>query len=250
MGMDLALLIPDCHFPWHHRRAYRLMLKAASSLPIKAVYLLGDYADFFAVTSHQKDPRLPQMLEKEIEAVNSGLDELSSTFKRAKFYYIEGNHEFRLARYLQERAPALFGMVDCPTLFKMGERPNWHWIPYGPNQKVKILNSKLWARHEPLGASAKATATNAGASLVYGHIHRIEESHKVAIDGNNHIAFSCGWLGDKRKDQVFGYVKRHHEWQLGFGLVWVDPRTRYFYHQKIQILDDLTCSINGKKFKL
>lgn len=247
--MDLALLIPDTHRPWHHKKAYSLMLRAAASLPIKAVYLLGDYADFFAVTSHLKDPRLPQMLEKEVDDVNAGLDELSATFKGAKFYYIEGNHEYRLARYLQERAPALFGMVDCPGLFNIAARPKWTWVPYGPNQKMQILNSKLWARHEPLGASAKATATNAGASLVFGHTHRIEEGHKVSISGSNHVAFSVGWLGDKRKDLVFGYVKKHHEWQLGFGLVYVDPLTRYFYHQKIQILDNMTCSIGGRVFK-
>jgi hypothetical protein len=85
--------------------------------------------------------------------------------------------------------------------------------------------------------------------VVYGHIHRIEESHIVGLDGTNHVAFSVGWLGDKRKDKIFNYVKGHWQWQLGFGLVWVDPATNYFYHQKIHILDNYTCVVNGKKYK-
>lgn len=226
------------------------MIQVAQSLKkqLTEIVILGDYADFYSASSHAKDPSVISMIKDEVIDVLFGLEELDQKFPNARKVFIQGNHEFRLERYLQNQAPALFGVTDTEHILEMINRPNWKFIQYGPNQAYKILGSKLTARHEPLASSAKATASKALCSLVYGHIHRIEESHLVGLDGTNHVCFSVGWLGDKRKDKIFDYVKGHHQWQLGFGLAWVDRKTGYFYHQKIHILDNYTCVVNGKLF--
>jgi len=251
VSLKCALLIPDTHRPFHDKRAYNLMLEVACSLKeqLAEVCILGDYADFYSVSSHAKNPSSVQMLQDEIIDILAGLQEIDDLFPDAKKVFIEGNHEFRLERYLCNQAPALFGVTSTELLLDFDKRPHWKFVPYGPNQSHQILGSKLTARHEPLASSAKATASKALCSLVYGHIHRIEESHLVGLDGTNHVCFSVGWLGDKRKDKIFDYVKGHHQWQLGFGLAWIDTSTGYFYHQKIHILDNYTCVVNGKLFK-
>lgn len=254
-----ALLIPDTHRKWHHVRAYELMLEVASFLKGKSgggnlqeIILLGDYADFYFASGHgPKHPKFLNTTVEEVESVIEGLDELDRLFPDAKKKYIEGNHEQRLTRFLQNKCPELFGYVDAQTLFKIQSRPGWSWVSYGPHQRTNVLGSKLFARHEPFGNSAKATAGRALCSVVYGHIHRIEESHIVGLDGTNHVAFSVGWLGDKRKDEIFGYVKGHQQWQLGFGLVWVDRGSGLFYHHKVHIIERgnrLSCVVNGKRF--
>lgn len=224
------------------------MLEVSQTLGVNEVVILGDYADFYSVSSHAKDPRILQMLTDEVESVLDGLDEIDKLFPNAAKVYLEGNHEFRLERYLIDKAPSLFGVTDTEHLLKLNKRPGWTFRPYSPHQAHKVLGSYLSARHEPLGTTAKATAGKALCSLVYGHIHRIEESHIVGLDGSNHVSFSVGWLGSKHH-RVFSYVKTHWQWQLGFGLVWVDPATKYFYHQKVHILENYTCVVNGKKFK-
>jgi UDP-2,3-diacylglucosamine pyrophosphatase LpxH len=229
------------------------MLKVSQDLSLDHIYILGDYADFYSVSSHSKDPRVFAMLQDEVVGVLSCIQQLDDLFPQAKKYFIQGNHEWRLERYLMQQAPALFGVTDTEHLLELAGRPNWKFIPYGPNQSISVAGSFLKARHEPLASSAKATATRALCSLVYGHIHRIEESHMVGLDGTNHVCFSVGWLGDKRKDQIFDYVKGHHQWQMGFGLVWVNPKTRFFYHQKIHILEHngkVSCVVNGKEYSL
>lgn len=225
------------------------MMQVLSDLRPSEVVILGDYADFYCVSSHKKDPRVFNLLTEEVEDVHVGLDELDKILPDAQKVYIEGNHEYRLERYLIDSAPALFGVTDTEHVLKLAGRPGWKFIPYGPNQSYRVMGSHLVARHEPLATTAKATASKALCSLVYGHIHTIEESHIVGLDGTNYVTFSVGWLGDIRKDKIFNYVKNHWQWQLGFGLVWIDPATRYFYHQKIHILDNYTCVVNGKKYK-
>jgi len=252
MSIELCLVVPDVHKPFHHVKAYNLMLEVASFIQPKHILILGDYADFYSVSSHSRDPRVFSMLEDELIDVLSGLDELDQLFPSAKKTFLQGNHEYRLERYLMDKAPALFGITSTEHLMDFDKRPNWKFVHYGPNQRVAVAGSKLYARHEPLAPTAKGTSTKALCSLVYGHIHRIEESHIVGLDGTNHVAFSVGWLGDKRKESIFGYVKGHHQWQLGFGLVYVDPSNGLFYHKKVHILEvdgKLSCVVNGKVFK-
>jgi UDP-2,3-diacylglucosamine pyrophosphatase LpxH len=248
--MKVALLIPDTHRPYHDSKAYNLMIKVAKDISLDEIVILGDYADIYALNAHGgKSPVLPTTLIEEIEDVNDGLDELDLLFPKAKKVFIQGNHEYRFERYILNNCPELFGITEFKNLINIDKRTNWKFIHYGPNQAYSILGSKLTARHEPLASSAKATASKALCSLIYGHIHRIEESHLVGLDGTNHVCFSVGWLGDKSLDKIYGYVKGHHQWQLGFGLVYVDEKTGYFYHQKIHILDNYTCVVNGKLYK-
>ena len=248
--MDLAVLIPDTHVPFEDKRAVSLLKKVMKHYKksIKEITFLGDFGDFYAVNAHGRHPQLLHTLQEEVGAVNKYFDYFTEEFPKAKKVFIEGNHEYRLARFIEKNCPQLFGVTDTPYILKLFERPNWRYVAYGPNQSHKVLGSYLTARHEPLSSSAKATAAKALCSLVYGHIHRIEESHIVGLDGSNHVCFSVGWLGDKKKDKVYGYVKGHHQWQLGFGLVWVCPKTKYFYHQKVHIMDNYTCVIDGKVF--
>ena len=46
----LALVLGDVHAPYHDRKAWRLMLKAVRGLKIDEITLLGDIADFYAVS--------------------------------------------------------------------------------------------------------------------------------------------------------------------------------------------------------
>lgn len=246
--LKCALIIPDTHRPFHDKKAYNLMLEAASGVGVDEVVILGDYADFYSVSSHSRDPRIFNMLQDEVVDVLAGLEEIDQVFKGAQKVYIEGNHEYRLERYLTDKAPALFGITSTIDVLHLRERPGWRFLSYEPDQSYNVLGSKLVARHEPPGSSAKLAATKALCSVTYGHIHRIEESHIVGLDGTNHVAFSVGWLGNKNTN-VFKYVKGHWQWQLGFGLVWVDTSNGFFYHQKIHILDNYTCVVNGQKFK-
>lgn len=229
-----------------------MMLEVASYVGINEVVVLGDYADFYFASGHgPKHPKLLNTTVEEVDSVNIGISELDQLFPKSRKIFIEGNHENRLTRFCQNKCPELFGYVDAKTLFKIDQRPLWRWISYGPNQRVQVLNSKLWARHEPFGSSAKTTAARALCSVVYGHIHRIESSYVVGLDGTSHIAYSVGWLGDKRKDEIFGYVKGHAQWQLGFGLVYADPDSGCFYPQTVHIVErghKISCVVNGKKF--
>ena len=251
MAWRLAVLWPDTHEPYSHAKAVALALNVISDLSssLDEIVFLGDFADFYAVNSHGKHPGMMHLLVDEVDKVNFSLDLIDSTFPRVRKVFLEGNHEFRLERYLINVAPALFGVTDLNFLFRFNQRPGWTVIPYGPEQRFRVLGSNLHARHEPLASSAAASLKQSMCNLTYGHIHRIESATHVTLPGKTLTNFSVGWLGDCRKKEVFGYVKGHHRWNLGFGLVWVDTETNEFYAQTVPIHSDITCVVNGKRYR-
>ncbi len=234
MAIKTALLIPDTHRPYHHRKAYQLMISIARAVRPDQIIIKGDYADFYAVQQHgPRSPGLLHDLQEEINDVNAGLDELDKLFPKAEKIYLEGNHEFRLERYLVQNALPLHGLYSVDLLFKMKER-GWKWIPYDMNQRFPVLGSNLYARHEPFATTPANSIRKALCSHTYGHIHRIEEAHAVSLDQKHFTAFSDGWLGDSRFD-VFKYMKNTPQWQLGFSVVTYAIKTKAWHHQIIKI---------------
>jgi hypothetical protein len=83
MALPCAILWPDSHFPFEHKRAVRLVLKVADFLgsTLKEIYFLGDLADFYYISAH--GPRHPSMighLKDEVDSVNKFLDLIDKKF--------------------------------------------------------------------------------------------------------------------------------------------------------------------------
>lgn len=240
-----ALIIPDCHFPVADIRAYDLMLSVAQDLPaLEEIVFLGDFADFYGVSRFAKDPSVKFDLLEEVNVVNDRLDEIDTLFPDTTKVFITGNHEDRLARFIAQKAPELFGHITVESLFKFSER-KYKYIPYGPAQLYRVLGSKLIARHESIGGAthaAHSTVTKAGCSIIFGHHHKIQEAQIVTMDGENHRGICTGWLGDKNS-AIMNYVHGHHQWALGFSVVNVLEDGTFFNH--IIHIVDYKCSFNG-----
>ena len=244
MKIKTALIIPDCHIPYHDRRAYQLMLDVASEINPDEIVILGDYADFYAINSHGKDPNMTHLLMDEVAEVTEELQRIKRKFPDAKKVYIEGNHEYRLARYIKQKCPDLFGAFTVPQLLEL-PRLDFEFVPYGPTQRYNVLGSSLIARHEPLAGGkhvAQNTAEKAMASVIFGHTHRIQEAQIVTMGGQNYRGISSGWLGDKEHD-VMQYVDSHHQWAQGFSVMRLLEDGTWF-NQLIHIID-YKCIVDG-----
>ncbi len=244
--MKRALIIPDTHRPAHNVKAYNLMIEIAQFVGVDEIVLLGDYADFYPVSRHAKHPLVTQSLQDEVKSVNEGLDQLDKLWPDARKVYLEGNHEFRLESFLVDKAPQLFGVTECKTLFQINRRPNWIYQRFDRRQAYRILGSDLFARHRPLATNPKTGLQRALVSYVYGDIHKIEEAQVVGLDGRTLVGFCPGWLGCELK-QNFDYMGSQPQWQLGFAFVNVDSKGN-FHHQIVPIKNNRAV-FNGKEFK-
>lgn len=245
-----SLIIPDCHIPFENKKSYELMLEVGLSVDPVEIVILGDYADFFDVTTHSKELDIQAKLIDEVDAVMKRLRELRTLFKKSKIIYIEGNHEYRLGRYIRDRAKELFGLVSVPYLLNLSAY-EIDFVPYGPNQKYHVLGlNSLIARHEPIAGGTNVaynTVVKAMKSVIFGHVHRIQEAQVVAINGDNYRGITPGWLGDV-ESPAFEYVKNHHQWAHGFSVV-TQVGQKTWFNQTAHIIDR-KCQMDGKIFKV
>lgn len=243
-----VLILSDPHRPYHDQRAWDLVIKVGESFKPDVLVVNGDLADFYSVSSHSKDPRRTQQLDVEVKDVNFALDELDAlgaTDKR----FIAGNHEDRLTRYLQDKAPELFTLLDIPDLFKLRQR-GWAYTPYKQDTKI----GKLHATHD-VGSAGRYSTYKAldmyQHSVITGHTHRLSYIVEGNVVGEHKLSASFGWLGDVEKIDYMHRAKAMKDWALGFGVGYINPATGIAYLTPVPIITAggvYSCVVNGKFF--
>lgn len=229
--MKTALLIPDVHWPWGDCAAYEKMLNISRFQneinPLDEIIILGDFADCYTLSLHKKLPSHLTMsstrLTDELSDVYFRLHELRSSFPKAKITYLEGNHEFRLGRYIIDKCPEVFGLIKLlPEVLKL-DQLKIDWIPYGRHQLYNVFNTDLYCRHAPWNGgkhTAMGTADRGKISLIFGHTHRKQSATIRTADGKEISCISMGNLVND-KSEIFDYMD-HDDWSKGFGFVFAD----------------------------
>lgn len=247
--LESILIISDAHRPYHDKRAWDLMLQVGKAFKPLHLVVNGDLADFYAVSSHSKDPRRAQQLDVELVDVNVGLDELDALGAKHK-KFVAGNHCDRLTRYLQDRAPELFSMISIPELFKLEQR-GWLYTPYKDDTKV----GKLHITHD-VGTAGRYAAYKAldtyQHSIVTGHTHRLSYIVEGNAVGEFKLSASFGWLGDVEKVDYMHKVMVKKNWALGFGVGYINPATGIAYLTPVPIITAggiYSCVVNGRYFQ-
>lgn len=244
MKLERILVIPDTHVPYHDKKAVELLYKVAKDFKPHTIVILGDFADFYSVSAHSKDPNRSNKLEHEVEAVNKELDRLDS-LKAKRKVFIAGNHENRLERYLADKASELFNVVSIPELFKLRRR-GWEYISYKMDAKVGQINFT----HD-VGTSGKnavyAALNTYQHNIVTGHTHRLGYIIEGNAIGKPHVSASFGWLGDAKKADYMHRVKAARDWALGFGIGYMNKKTGITHLQPVPVVN-YTCVVEGKLY--
>ncbi len=241
MKSKRILFVPDTHRPYHDEAAWQLMLKAAKVFAPNIVVVLGDFADCYSISAHDKSPTRKETFEEEIADANVGLDELETATPIAARYFVAGNHEYRLDRFLRTNAPAVYSMLKIERLLRLRER-GWRYTPY--QRALKI--GKLHITHDEGTAGPQAherARSSFEGNVVIGHTHRMAYSTRGNAKGTSHIGAMFGWLGDISKIDYMHRVKAQ-QWQLGFGTGCLLPNG-VVHLQPVPIVEG-ACVVGGK----
>lgn len=243
--LERVLIVPDTHAPFHDARAWKLMLRAARWFKPHTIVHQGDLADFYAVSAHSKDPSRATQLKEELKVVRKLRGDLDRLGAKRKVF-TEGNHEDRLRRYLEEKAPELFGMFDTDSLLQLTDN-GWQFVPYKSHARV----GKLFFTHDT-GNSGKYTTARAldafQHSVSIGHHHQIQIAVEGDATGKYRIGAQFGWLGDVRQVDYMYRIKSLRNWSLGFGIGHHETDTGVVYLNPCPIVNYSVC-VNGKVFK-
>ena len=229
-------VLNDIHFPYESQAYYRALDIIASWDNLEAIYLNGDIVEIETLSRHPRSSDTISNFQYEVDYANKRFDEIQARFPDIPVHLVEGNHCYRLFRYIRDVCPELWGMLEYPTLFRFSDR-GWRFYPYGPGQWVKCGKADLWLRHEPLSmglSSSKLTADRCLVDVLYGHVHTHQYS---VIKKHGPVtrlikAYAGGWLGDISKP-IFDYRGSKDNWVQGFNEITCETDTgayEYRFH--------------------
>jgi len=239
-------IVSDVHSPFTDERAWRLVMDALADFKPDVFVSLGDFMDCFSVSSYSKDPSRALSLKDEVETAARMLDEIDERAQGARRIYCNGNHEDRLQRYLQDKAPELFSLIDISKLLRLEDR-GWEFVPY--KQFAKL--GKLHLTHD-VGAAGKYAVYRAmdafQSPVITGHVHRLAYIVEGDATGDSRVSAMFGWLGDIAQVDYMHRIKAQRDWAHGFGYGYVNPATGYAYLVPVPLVD-YTCVVEGRFYE-
>ncbi len=217
------LVLPDIHIPQHDRKAVELVLNYArherdNERPFQGFIQIGDFMNFKQLSKHSEFDKLSlegARIRKDADAANAFLDELQEIIPPENpSFIIEGNHDYRIKRYIKEN-PLLADLgLSVPELLKLDIR-GITWVPNWSEGKVLTIGNATFVhgsiirKHHAAGMMDKFQT-----NIFYGHTHDIQQfSQTTAGESKIRVAQALGNLQDPEDywEQYNG-----NRWQLAF----------------------------------
>jgi predicted phosphodiesterase len=239
-----VLFVPDIHAPYHDIKAVKAMISFARWWKPDYVYFLGDVVDFYAISSFSKDPQRVLELQHEVDEAKKILKLICEATPNAKKYFIRGNHEARMQKFLWTRAAELSSLrsLQVETLLGFDELG----ITYYKDGRTKFRGTIL--KHGDIVRkfccyTAKGEFENTGVSGVSAHTHRLG-IYSMTNEAGDFVWMECGHLCDTKQEYLDGKVPN---WQQGFGIGYYKAGSRRFHTDPIRIVKN-KAMYNGYEF--
>lgn len=156
-----------------------------------------------------------------------------------------GNHEMRVFKYIDRKAPEIIGKVTPEFLWGLDNLGiTWNMYEEPPEERFAGIYVHHGATTTTTGLAVKSDIENYNISLVRGHDHRGGVVYKsYPLTGNSLVGMGTGHLCDPR-----GYGLKYTinpSWEQGFGLAYVvDGKA----HLQFVPIRHYTCVVDGKVF--
>lgn len=216
-----VIALPDCHFPYHHRRALALAIAIIKQTQPTHIIQMGD---LYENKNFSRFPSKQGMrAEKELESGRYFAEKMWKDIKEvapnAECIQILGNHCIMAIKRCQEKLPAAQSLVERSVmeLFKF-EGVTFH---SDPRQAIWIEDVRFIHGYKKFGEHAK----HSGHKTVCGHSHKGAVSYfqQEMPDGGKRSIWelNTGWLGDEDKFvDVFNYTpNKISPYTLGIGMI-------------------------------
>jgi len=225
-------IVSDVHVPYQDHAAVKIVTRMAWHFKPQNIIINGDAIDNAQLSRFSHSPFEPESLKSDIEEL---CDIITDLQKYSNVIYIEGNHESRLQKYINEKAPDLHGLITMEKLINENLDTKIEYIHTVPSESMIEWRDDLLIGHFNIarkycGYTAKALVERFQMSCVQGHTHRLGE-YALRVKGRTLRGFEGGCLCDLDPEYVM-----MPNWQSGF-LVF-SPIDDLWKIETVPIMDD------------
>jgi len=232
-GISTAAIIGDTHNPYQDTEVVKTVEDFLEQLQPEYLIYNGDINDFYQVSVFSKDPARLGKLQSDIDISTAMFKRHSMTMPNTKKIFVEGTHENRWFKYLQDKAPAVSKLrsTNITELYKLDEFD----IDYVPFERGVLVNGTFLILHgDIVSAHSSYTARRHyekhGGSGICNHTHRLGSYYKRDRFG------IWGWWENGCLCSLNPDWIQNPDWQQGFSLVHFKDNGRYWVEQ-LPVLD-------------
>lgn len=284
-GWETAVILPDIQIgyydksldpnkvelePIHDERAIAVAIAVIRDIKPSKIIMNGDNLDFADFGKYLNRIPFRNMVQPAIDRATELCRELRRAAPFAEIVWLEGNHEARLHKYLDNFASPTSGVTRGKDKHSKREKFPVNSVPFlcrmedfdvdylvGYPENAYFINTNLMVVHghkvNSNGSTAAKYLNDAHQSLIYGHIHRIETLYRTRRSPNGPrtvMASSPGCLcrtdgavpSTKSGSDHFGrpIVKGSEDWQQGLAIVQYQPfgvGNEWFNYEPMWIFD-------------
>jgi len=227
-GLTTAAIIGDTHNPYQDTRAVQAVEKFLAELQPDYLFYNGDLSDFYQVSVFAKDPARLGELQSDIDMTTDMFARHVVSMPNTKKILVEGTHENRWYKYLQERAPAVSKLrgTNIIELYKLES----FGIDYAPFERGVLINGTFLVLHGDIASihssyTAKRHYEKHGGNGICNHTHRGGSYYKRDRFG------TWGWWENFCLCRLDPDWIQNPNWQQGFSLVHFQDDGRFWVEQ-------------------
>jgi hypothetical protein len=236
----MVVVANDFQVPFEDESALALLEEFLRREKPAWLILNGDFQDFWEISNFDLTPRAGKQLRDEITTGKEILTSFRKLLPDARITWIEGNHEFRLRRYLLKNAKELYGLpgLSVPELFDLSSL-RIEYVACHPRaskfQDTFVGVGNIYVGHWDLvakhgGYTAKQLVDAKGVSLLQGHTHRFGAHARTTLDGS--VLLGVENFSMCQRSTAF---VADANWQLGFSVIYVNETTGAFQWYPVMI---------------
>lgn len=201
------VIASDFHFQFQSDPSISILEQVCRDIKPDKLILAGDLLDCHEVSKFDKVPSNHNLLE-EIMICKEFLQDMRLILPKAEIIFLEGNHCFRLKKYLIEniKDPSIYNLVknklsleelldlkrfDIKLIENDPEKTNFDDVYVEENG---VLIGHFNKVSTGAGNTAKFLANRNFHSIIQAHVHRLSVSNKTIIGGKIIDIVECGCM--------------------------------------------------------
>lgn len=173
--------------------------------------------------------------------------EVRANHKDADIHASLGNHDIRIYKYMDKKAPEYNDRITPNHLWGLDDFGiSWRQYSDKPLERFAGVHVHHGATVSSSGLSVRADLDSYDISLVRGHDHKGGVVYKTyPLSGRSLVGMNTGHLCDPNQYGLQYTI--NPAWELGFGVGWVVGNNVQL--QFVPISPDYTCVLDGKLFQ-
>jgi predicted phosphodiesterase len=236
---EVGVAASDFHIPFQDDKAVDLLIYFLKDIQPNYFVINGDFIDCWSISKFSTVPKAGKDLSEEIEEAKDLLFLIRKMIPKTKIIYVEGNHEFRLKKYIIERAREIYGLKGLALEDQLElEKVDIEYIvtPEGENKfggaDWKIGDLYIGHYDKASKYSIANLVETLGVSFIQGHDHRFSVFSKSYRDGRELIGVGHGCMCSLKPTYL-----SFPNWQQGFSVFYKKIKNNRFQVYPVRIVD-------------